>query len=157
MQDAQDSWAAAVLDRCRLSWALCGGDLVRSGVAATKEEMEEISPPLRGRCACRGRLLTALGNHDGSWGQAGEKLYAFNFTPEALYRLLRQCPLLCQGPDGSYYYLDDPGAKVRYLVLNSVWCPYGEDETGRPSIPGRMTTALDRSSSPGWPRWGAAF
>ena len=124
--------AAAVLDRCRLSWALCGGDLVRSGVAATKEEMEGDFAAVEGALRpLRGRLLTALGNHDGSWGQAGEKLYAFNFTPEALYsRLLRQCPCSARGPDGSYYYLDDPGAKVRYLVLNSVWCPYGEDETG---------------------------
>ena len=82
---------------------------------------------------------------------------------------LRPCTAGCcgsalalPGPDGSYYYLDDPGAKVRYLVLNSVWCPYGEDETGRPSIPGRMTTALGqeqltwvaqvglRFEEPGW-------
>ena len=129
--------AAAVLDRCRLSWALCGGDLVRSGVAATKEEMEGDFAAVEGALRpLRGRLLTTLGNHDGSWGQAGEKLYAFNFTPEALYsRLLRQCPCSARGPDGSYYYLDDPGAKVRYLVLNSVWCPYGEDETGAALYP----------------------
>lgn len=99
MRDAPGQLAAAVLDRCRLSWALCGGDLVRSGVAATKEEMEGDFAAVEGALRpLRGRLLTALGNHDGSWGQAGEKLYAFNFTPEALYsRLLRQCLALPGG------------------------------------------------------------
>ena len=129
--------AAALLDRCQLSWALCGGDLVRSGVAATKAEMEaDFSAVQVALRPLRGRLLTALGNHVGSWGQANGKPYAFNFTPEALYsRLLRQCPCTGRGADGSYYYLDDPGAKVRFLVLNSVWCPYGEDEVGAALYP----------------------
>ena len=49
--------------------------------------------------------------------------------------MLRQCPCSARGPDGSYYYLDDPGAKIRLLVLNSVWCPYGEDEGGAALYP----------------------
>ncbi len=82
---------AAVLDRCRLSWALCGGDLVRSGVAATKEEMEGDFAAVEGRCApCGAASSRPLGNHDGSWGQAGEKLYAFNSR-------LRPCTAGCCG------------------------------------------------------------
>ena len=85
MQDARDSWRRRFWTGAGCPGTLCGGDLVRSGVAATKEEMEGDFAAVEGGAAPGGRLLTALGNHDGSWGQAGEKLYAFNFTPEALY------------------------------------------------------------------------
>ena len=99
--------AAACMDRLGISWALCGGDWVRSGVAAAKEEMEAdfaaVQAALR---PLRGRLLTALGNHDGSWGLVDGTPYAYNFTPEALYRrMFRDCPCTARGPDGSYYYL----------------------------------------------------
>ncbi len=130
--------AAALLDRCQLSWGPVrrrsgslrgGGNQGGDGGGFFGGAGGAASP-------AGGRLLTALGNHDGSWGQANGKPYAFNFTPEALYsRLLRQCPCTGRGADGSYYYLDDPGAKVRFLVLNSVWCPYGEDEVGAALYP----------------------
>ena len=156
--------AAACMDRLGISWALCGGDWVRSGVAAAKEEMEAdfvaVQAALR---PLRGRLLTALGNHDGSWGLVDGTPYAYNFTPEALYRrMFRDCPCTARGPDGSYYYLDDPTSKVRFLVLNSVWCPYGEDESGAALYPrqnryGFGQAQLDwvaetglRFSEPGW-------
>lgn len=65
----------------------------------------------------RGRLLTALGNHDGSWGQAGEKLYAFNFTPEALYsRLLRRALALPGARRAAITIWMTPGRR------SGIWC-----------------------------------
>lgn len=125
--------AAALLEGCDGVYALCGGDLVRSGIAMTKAEMEADFQAVRQALEpLRGRLLTALGNHDGSWGPD----YGYNFSPEELYgRLFRGCPAWELGGDGSYYYADDRARKVRFVVLNSVWCRYGVDGDGAALYP----------------------
>lgn len=39
------------------------------------------------------------------------------------------------GPTAAIIIWMTPGRRSRYLVLNSVWCPYGEDETGAALYP----------------------
>ena len=110
---------AAVMDRCGVPFAILCGDAagnkedseaeVRECIAAAQERLEPIGWQ---------RLLQAQGVCDGCWegGQlSGNALYG------ALFRKLTGDPWRVFGGDGSWYYLDYPAAKVRFILLNSAW------------------------------------
>lgn len=107
---------AAVMDRCGIPFALLCGD------AAGEAESEEA---LRGSHAAAEknlrpmgweRLLQAQGETDGGWN--GGKLTK-NAVYGGIFRKFSGDLRRVSGGDGSYYYLDHPGMKLRFLVLNS--------------------------------------
>lgn len=133
--------AAAVMDKCRIPFAIMCGDAARSdgnGLASEarmRESLaaaEKIFAPIGAD-----RLLQAQGNHDGSWGYMegladpyfcyqmdGKELYGAIFRPQAedLRRVF--------GGDGSCFYVDHPATKTRFVLLNSNWVEDLEDDTG---------------------------
>ena len=133
--------ACAVMDACGIPFALMCGDAARSdGNALTSESQmrqslmaaDKVLKPIGWD-----RLLQVQGNHDGSWGydssltdpyfcrqMDARELY------NAIFRKLARDDRRVFGGDGSYYYLDDGEAKVRYILLNSLWVEDEEDENG---------------------------
>lgn len=77
------------------------------------------------------KLLMALGNHDGATGivqdDHGNKLhYRIQLTNEGRSKVFfdwqRQTnPNKKFDSDGTYYYLDDPTTKTRYIIMNPFW------------------------------------
>lgn len=128
--------AAAVMDECDIPFAVFNGDAVRSSVASSADEIEADFEAVREMLSPIGsdRLIQTVGNHDGNWGTANGVSYAYNFSPEKLYnRIFRPQANNYDrvfSDDGSYFYVDDKARKVRFIVLNSVWCKYEENEDG---------------------------
>lgn len=64
------------------------------------------------------KLLQAQGDHDGSYGTAQMSTGAMF---GAIFRSQAEDERRHFGGDGSYFYVDDPAAKMRLIVLNSCW------------------------------------
>lgn len=133
--------AAAVMDKCRIPFAVMSGDAARSdgnGLASEAQirgslaAAEKIFAPIGGD-----RLLQVQGNHDGSWGYKegladpyfcyqmdGKELYGAIFRPQA------EDQRRVFGGDGSCFYVDHPASKTRFVLLNSNWVEDLEDENG---------------------------
>lgn len=111
--------AAAVMDKCRIPFALMCGDAAGAG-AGGEEALRQSHAAADGILAPIGwgRLLQAQGEADGAWD--GGKLDAKSLYG-AVFRKMAEDTRRVFGGDGSYYYLDDPAAKVRFIVLNSSW------------------------------------
>lgn len=136
--------AKRIMDACGIKYCLCLGDMQTRHGAKHDESyidnewigIEEMLSPIRDR------LLITQGNHDGSYGWFdlnGDGLInddvngdgvadsydkdVHNFTPQKLYaRIFRKVSAM-EGvhfsEDGTGYYVDDTGSKVRYIILNS--------------------------------------
>ena len=140
----------SVMDSCHIPYAIMCGDAARSdGNALTGEEQirqslaaaDKVFAPIG-----RERLLQAQGNHDGSWGYDGslsDPYFCSQMDAKELYnavfRKQAEDGRRVFGGDGSYYYLDDPRARVRYIVLNSLWVEDAVDEKGH-ALHRRMRT-----------------
>ena len=133
--------AAAVMDRCRIPFAVMCGDAARSdgngleSEAQMRESLaaaEKVFAPIGAD-----RLLQVQGNHDGSWGYKsgledpyfcyqmdGKELYGAIFRPQAEDRRR------VFGGDGSYFYVDHPASRTRFVMLNSNWVEDLEDAAG---------------------------
>jgi hypothetical protein len=68
------------------------------------------------------RLLMAVGNHDGTWGDS-TGYYNHQLSPERLwhefFRTQSLDPRRVFSDQGSYYYIDNPVHKTRFIILNS--------------------------------------
>lgn len=133
--------AAAVMDKCRIPFAVMCGDAARSdgngleSEAQMRESLaaaEKIFAPIG-----TDRLLQIQGNHDGSWGYKsgladpyfcyqmdGKELYGAIFRPQAEDRRR------VFGGDGSCFYVDHPASRTRFVMLNSNWVEDLEDAAG---------------------------
>lgn len=111
--------AAAVMDACAIPFALMCGDAAASDAddeTALRDSLKQadaLLKPIRWE-----RLLQVAGEADGAWD--GGQLDA-NAMYGAVFRKLSSDTRRVYGGDGSYYYLDYPAARVRFIVLNSVW------------------------------------
>ena len=142
--------ACAVMDSCHIPYAIMCGDAARSdGNALTSETQirqsleaaDQVFAPIGWD-----RLLQVQGNHDGSWGYnstLADPYYCFQMDARELYNAIFRKQAVDMrrifGGDGSYYYLDDPKARVRYILLNSLWVHDGVDESGH-ALHRRMRT-----------------
>lgn len=110
---------AAVMDGCGIPIAVLCGDAAGNNekseaqMRACFKASEETVAPIGFQ-----KLLQAQGAADGAWNntQMDE-----NALYGAIFRKLTVDPRRVFGGDGSYYYLDYPAAKVRFIVLNSSW------------------------------------
>ncbi|MDO5152369.1 MAG: hypothetical protein Q4D50_03285 [Eubacteriales bacterium] len=109
--------AAAVMDRCRIPFALMCGDAAAAGTDSEAQlrqshtAADEMLAPIGWR-----RLLQVQGEADGAWNGGSLDAKALYGT---VFRKLAEDSRRIFGGDGSYYYLDDPAAKIRFIVLNS--------------------------------------
>lgn len=111
--------AAAVMDACRIPFAISCGDTgrmdagtetaARESLAAGEENLSPIG---------NDRLLLIQGEYDGFCGTA-------QLSQEALFGELFRSQAADSrrvfGGDGSYFYVDYPAAKIRLILLNSCW------------------------------------
>lgn len=142
--------AAAVMDACHIPYAVMCGDAARSdGNGLTNESQmrkslmaaDQIFAPIGYE-----RLLQVQGNHDGSWGYDSsltDPYFCYQMDAKALYNAIFRKVLdntnCIFGGDGSYYYIDHPASKVRFIILNSLWVEDGEDTDGN-ALHRRMRT-----------------
>lgn len=132
--------AAMVMNACQIPYAVCCGDSARSdGNGLTEEsQMVDCFDAANRNFAPIGwhRLLQTQGNHDGSWGTANGKTYAYQMDSAQLYDYIYRKQEAASnhvfgGGDKSYFYVDDTEHKIRIIMLNSLWCemPYNADGT----------------------------
>ena len=131
--------ACAVMDACGIPYAVMGGDAARSdgNALTTQMQMRQSLAAADKVFAPIGydRLLQVQGNHDGSWGydaDLSDPYFCYQMDAKELYNAIfrRQARdgRRVFGGDGSYFYIDDPEAKVRYILLNSLWVRDEEEE-----------------------------
>lgn len=128
---------AKMLDNCEIPFAVLSGDINTRASYATEEgllncqaQMSVHLAPLWGT----DRLVMALGNHDGTWGDSSGH-YRKQFTPERLWQVFFRGQALdfrrVFSEDGLYFYVDNIPQKTRFIVLNSHFGgEYAEDENG---------------------------
>ena len=114
-----------IMDNCDIPFAVLTGDIGTRASYETEAELvktQSMIPihlaPLWGT----DRLLMALGNHDGCYGDSS-CYYAKQFSPERMWQLYFRNQALDTrrvfSNDGLYYYVDNKAQKTRFIVLNS--------------------------------------
>ena len=128
---------STMLDRCHIPWAVLSGDIntrasygTEAGLLEAQSAMPEHLAPLWGT----ERLLMALGNHDGCWGDSSG-YYRHQFSPERMWQVFFRGQALdfrrVFSDDGLYFYVDIVAQKTRFIVLNSHYGgEYAEDANG---------------------------
>lgn len=128
---------AKMMDNCDIPFAVLTGDIgtrssydTEAELVRTQAKISEHLAPLWGT----DRLLAALGNHDGCYGDSS-CYYQKQFAPARLWQLYFRWQALDSrkvfADDGLYFYVDNAAQKVRFIVLNSQFGgKYLEDENG---------------------------
>jgi hypothetical protein len=128
---------ARMLDNCEIPFAVISGDIntrasyaTEAGLVDCQAQMPIHLAPLWGT----ERLLMALGNHDGCYGDSAG-YYRKQFTPERMWQIFFRGQALdfrrVFSDDGSYFYVDNIAQKTRFIVLNSQFGgEYAVDENG---------------------------
>lgn len=128
---------AKMLDNCEIPFAVITGDVATRASFPTEEEyiahqsqVKEHLAPLWGT----DRLLMALGNHDGCYGDSSG-YYRKQFSPERMWDVYFRSQALdfkrVFSDDGLYYYVDNIPQKTRFIVLNSNYAgEYSQHENG---------------------------
>ena len=133
--------SAAVMQMCDIPFFVNAGDSCTQSSwfmpSDFKANMEEVL--LQMEPVPQQNMLFTVGNHDGATGQKevdGETLhYRFQLDNQERSSVFFDWQKNSNeqkvfGEDGSYYYLDDPDTKTRYIALNSFWAPWEGDSEG---------------------------
>lgn len=128
---------AKMMDNCDIPFAVLTGDIGTRASYDTEAELvktQQMIPvhlaPLWGT----DRLLVALGNHDGCYGDSS-CYYAKQFSPERMWQLYFRNQALDTrrvfSNDGLYFYIDNVTQKTRFIVLNSHFAGeyYADDDS----------------------------
>ena len=162
---------AYVMDACDIPFAVLSGDIYSQGSAASKEELEakmsEVPVHLAPLWGTE-RLLSITGNHDGCYGT---EYYRKQLPPAEMWSKYFRGQATdfrrVFSDDGSYYYVDNPAQKTRFIMLNSNWHgAYSVDEHGL-AVPDRFNTSCYGQAQLDWlkdvaldmedDRWGAVI
>lgn len=116
-----------MLDNCEAPFAIISGDMGTRGSMPTEDEyMEVIQQAHRHLAPLWGsdRLLMALGNHDGVFGDATQgKNLSDRLSQEKMWNTFFRGQALdfrrVFSDNGLYYYVDNIPQKTRFIVLNS--------------------------------------
>lgn len=118
--------AAKLMDKCRIPFAVFTGDAIAEG-APTPDQWSENHSDADAVFAPVGsdRLIQAQGILDGTWGADNATAVDKNRIYDAVFRKQELDVRRKFGGDGSYYYVDIPGVKLRMVVLNPFWLQDG--------------------------------
>jgi hypothetical protein len=128
---------AKMLDNCDIPFAVITGDIATRASYSIEEEyiaqqsqVKKHLAPLWGT----DRLLMALGNHDGCYGDSSG-YYRKQFSPERMWDVYFRSQALdfkrVFSDDGLYYYVDNIPQKTRFIILNSQYAgEYAVHENG---------------------------
>lgn len=128
---------AGMLDACDIPFSVICGDVGTRSSCATEELFVETHKQLPVHLAPlwgTDRLLLAMGNHDGCYGDSSG-YYKKQFSPERMWQLYyRQHSLDFKkvfSSDGLYFYVDNISQKTRFIILNSNFAgPYSVKANG---------------------------
>ena len=137
--------ASDVMDKLNINYIVHSGDTTSQaatigGVVTTLSSVYEdvakrdsILAPIS-----KQRLISALGNHDGMYGYVDSTSWVYAMSWAETYNLLFRSQALDANrrfaAQGTYFYVDDPPQKFRYVVLNSQWAQYTVSDNGTPSF-----------------------
>lgn len=123
--------AARVMDECDIPFMIVAGDN-NSGAAVVSETPEYIYADVEWQDRIlkpvgRERVLKLLGNHDGTWGQTttggSTVYYDRSVSMEERFNLFMAPQGIDSrrvwGDNGTYFYIDYPQRKTRFICLNS--------------------------------------
>lgn len=147
---------AKMLDNCEIPFALISGDVATRSSQPTEAEylsMLDRVPEALAPLWSTDRLLVALGNHDGTWGDSAG-YYRHQFTSERMWQTFFRGQALdfrrVFSEDGLYFYVDNVPQKMRFIVLNSHFGgAYAEDENGY-AVNNRFATSCYGSKQLDW-------
>lgn len=128
---------AKMLDNCEIPFAVLSGDINTRASYSTEEKLlnaQKQMPIHLSPIWGTNRLLMALGNHDGCWGDS-TGYYKHQFSPEEMWQAFFRGQALdfrrVFSNDGLYFYVDNTAQKTRFIVLNSHFGgDYAEDDNG---------------------------
>lgn len=116
---------AKMMDNCDIPFAMLTGDIGTRASLDTEAELEKSQEKIPKHLAPlwgTDRLLLALGNHDGCYGDSS-CYYAKQFSPERMWDLYFRKQAFDErrvfSEDGTYFYIDNVAQKTRFIVLNS--------------------------------------
>ena len=147
---------AKMLDNCEIPFALISGDVATRSSQPTEAEylsMLDRVPEALAPLWSTDRLLVALGNHDGTWGDSAG-YYRHQFTSERMWQTFFRGQALdfrrVFSEDGLYFYVDNVPQKMRFIVLNSHFGgAYAEDVNGY-AVNNRFATSCYGSKQLDW-------
>jgi hypothetical protein len=123
-----------VMQRCNIPFAFFGGDSIDSGTIESKALMEQQETNFAKMMSCipKERFHRALGNHDGYYLTSDGQKYNCTWE-EKYYKFLSPLAVSSNrifGKNGTYYYVDEPTSKTRFIILNSIWFDHQTNEDG---------------------------
>ena len=147
---------AKMMDNCAIPFAVITGDIGTRASFNTQEELEKTQSLIPDHLAPlwgTDRLLMAIGNHDGCYGDES-CYYKKQFSPERMWELYFRNQALDSrrifSEDGSYYYVDNAAQKTRFIILNSQYGgKYLVDENGI-SVNNRFQTSCYGQAQLDW-------
>ena len=132
--------SAEIMRRNNISFFMNLGDMYTQSTAADIEVFDtfdekflNLLSPIPAK-----NIIMTVGNHDGATGKVetseGTVYYRNQLNNEqranAFFGWQKETnPNKQFGGDGSYYYIDDPDTKTRYIMLNSFWSEWKGDAT----------------------------
>lgn len=146
-----------VADSCSLPYVLYLGDANSNSPQETEalciESLEAFNAMVK---PLDGKIVQALGNHDGAWGlPVDDVTYPYNISREKRFNRVLQKNRLgiakTFGDDGTYFYLDDFGSKTRLIMLNTIDKPYETNQNGTMTEAGNtMKGCMIRQAQVDW-------
>lgn len=112
--------AAEMMERCHIPIAVCSGDAIAGELtseSAWRDAHKHAGAVLKPIGA--DKLLLAQGVNDGSRGADSGIVVNEKLVYGAMFRKQEADSRRVFGGNGTYYYMDIPGPKVRFIVLNS--------------------------------------
>lgn len=128
---------ASIMEECNIPFSLITGDIGTRESQPKKEDylrMQAMIPEHLAPLWGSEKLLVALGNHDGCYGDARGS-YKMQYSPEEMWQFYFANQALDSrrvfSEDGSYFYVDNVAQKTRFIILNSQYGgKYSTDANG---------------------------
>lgn len=123
--------AAELMKKCAIPYTLFTGDAI-CAEAASLDQWSMNHTAADGVFSAIGadRLIRCRGILDGTWGGENADAVDQNSIYDAVFRKQELDVRRKFGGDGSYYYVDIPGPKLRVVVLNPFWLQDGTQAFG---------------------------
>ena len=118
------SLCAAVMDACNIPLAVNSGDTMSAAIASTEDQLLQWLSGSNTVLAPVGpnRLLTTRGNHDDVYGCTDTVGYVNKASSKRIWNVLHRAQAAdfrrVYGPDGTYFYIDNPAQRTRFIVLD---------------------------------------
>lgn len=116
---------AKMMDDCEIPFAVLTGDIGTRVSRDTEAELINAHSKIPVHLAPlwgTDRLLVALGNHDGCYGDISGA-YKKQLSPQRMWQMYFRGQALDSrrefSDDGSYFYVDNKAQKIRFIILNS--------------------------------------